>query len=428
MSEKRKSNFALEQIPQEQKRGWLAMLSVLVAIGVDLSSVILGAELATNLPMKEAILSVIVGSGLLAILYTICSLVGATTSLSVSMITKYVFGSKGAKIFSIVICISLLGWFGVQVGFFAENAQILFSELFGITIDIKIINFIGGIMMMSTAIIGYRAIERLSVYSVPFLLILMLITVGLAFRVNGLPSNEIVEKGMTFLQGASLCMSILIVGAITAPDISRWAKSKKECCLASFFGVLFGNSFMIIISILLVKTMASSDIMKIFLALGLAIPGIFVLTLAQWTTNTSNVYSSALGASIIFPKISVNKLSLIVGFIGTALAVSGIYNNFITFLSFLSVIIAPVGGIYTAEFYIVKDRLHNLKEKKDQAFVLRSIIVWILGSIFTYTVTPSPDGLGLFTITTIAPLDGFIFAFILQAIIGKIILKKKGMS
>ncbi len=100
---RRKINYALEQIPENQKRGWVAMFSVLVAIGVDLSSVILGAELAQSMPMKQAILSVIVGSFFSAILYTTCSLVGSSTSLSTSMITKYVFGEAGAKIFSLVI-------------------------------------------------------------------------------------------------------------------------------------------------------------------------------------------------------------------------------------------------------------------------------------------------------------------------------------
>ena len=40
----------------------------------------------------------------MAILYTICAVVGSSTSLSVSMITKNVFGEQGAKVFSIVIC------------------------------------------------------------------------------------------------------------------------------------------------------------------------------------------------------------------------------------------------------------------------------------------------------------------------------------
>ncbi len=417
-----KENFERQQIPQNQKRGWFAMLSVLVAIGVDLSSVLLGSDLAMAMPMDEAIWSVVLGSGILAIMYTLCAIVGAKTGLTAALITEYVFGSKVAKVFALAICLSLLGWFGVQVGFFAENIQVVFSELFGLHIDVWVFSLIGGILMTSTAIVGYRAIEKLSVYSVPFLLILMLVTAGLAFYANGTPVNGVEEQTMTMFDGASLCISILIVGAITAPDISRWSKSVKECTFSSFFGVLIGNSFMIIISIILVKVMGTGDIMQIFLALGLAIPGIFILTLAQWTTNTTNVYSSALGASVVFKKVSPKILSIIVGAIGTLLAVLGIYNNFISFLSLLAIVIAPVGGIYVAEFYICKRRLKDLKGNSKLA--LCSSIIWLLSAAFTYLVTPAPDGLQLFTVTTIAPLDGFAFAFLLQAVAGKLLQKK----
>ena len=282
-------NYALEQVPDDMKRGWKSIFCVLVAIGVDLSSVILGAELANSMPLDKAILSVVVGSFLSAILYTLCSLVGSSTSLSTSMITKYVFGDIGAKIFSLAIGISLLGWFGVQVGFFSENASLLFNN-FNINIDVRILSLVGGLLMMSTVIYGYRAMEKLSVYSVPLLLALMFLTILLGFKANGVPTIEAnMEQTMTFAQGVSLAVSIIIVGAIISPDISRWAKSRKDCTLASFFGILFGNSFMIIVSIILVKCMGTSEIMNIFLALGLAIPGMIVLTLAQWTTNTSNI-------------------------------------------------------------------------------------------------------------------------------------------
>ena len=69
-------NYALEQVPDDMKRGWKSIFCVLVAIGVDLSSVILGAELANSMPLDKAILSVVVGSFLSAILYKLCSLVG----------------------------------------------------------------------------------------------------------------------------------------------------------------------------------------------------------------------------------------------------------------------------------------------------------------------------------------------------------------
>lgn len=409
-------NYALEQVPDDMKRGWKSIFCVLVAIGVDLSSVILGAELANSMPLDKAILSVVVGSFLSAILYTLCSLVGSSTSLSTSMITKYVFGDIGAKVFSLAIGISLLGWFGVQVGFFSENASLLFNN-FNINIDVRILSLIGGLLMMSTVIYGYRAMEKLSVYSVPLLLVLMFLTIFLGFKANGVPTIEAnMEQTMTFAQGVSLAVSIIIVGAIISPDISRWAKSRRDCTISSFFGILFGNSFMIIVSIILVKCMGTSEIMNIFLALGLAIPGMIVLTLAQWTTNTSNIYSSALSIALVVKKVSQKKLTIILGLIATLLAVLGIYEGFINFLNILGIVVAPVGGVYIAEYYIVKKAFKNIEDESSvNPIVTRSIVAWVLGIVITTLST-----YGFITLSTISPLDGFITGFIAQAIIGKL--------
>lgn len=419
--EEEKINYALEQIPENQKRGWVAMFSVLVAIGVDLSSVILGAELAQSMPMKQAILSVIVGSFFSAILYTTCSLVGSSTSLSTSMITKYVFGEAGAKIFSLVIGVSLLGWFGVQVGFFAQNAQIIIKDIFNLDVSMQILSLIGGLLMMSTAIYGYKAMEKLSVYSVPFLLILMMLTIFLAFRANGIPVDDNMKSTMTFAGGVSLSMSIIIVGAIVSPDISRWARSRRDCALSSFLGIQFGNAFMIIVSIILVKCMGTSDIMRIFITLGIAIPGIIVLTLAQWTTNTSNVYSASLSIALVLKKAPEKVLTIVLGIVATLLAVFGIYEGFIGFLNLLGIVIAPVGGVYTAEYYIVKQELKGFdKGVLYKPIVKRSIVSWIIGILITYLST-----YGFITLTTIAPLDGFIAGFIVQSIIGKVLCSVK---
>lgn len=414
-----KSNeYELEKVPQDMKRGWIAMFSILMAVGVDLSSVLLGAELASGMSMKNGILSVIVGSFFMAILYTICAVVGSSTSLSVSMITKNVFGEQGAKVFSIVIALSLLGWFGVQVGFFAENAQIIIKEITGISVSMPLLSLIGGLLMMSTAIVGYKAMEKLSVYSVPFLVILIGITLFLAIGKYGINPIETETGNMSFAAGVSLSMSIGIVGAIISPNISRWAKSNKDCVMASFFGMLIGNSFMIIISIVLIKIMGIADIMKMFIVLGLGIPGIIVLTLAQWTTNTGNIYSSSLSMSIILRNIPIKKISFTLGIMATMLAVFGIYNQFVGFLNLLGIIIAPVGGIYTSEFYVIKEKFTNSNEY-NQKTNLSAICAWIIGIIITYMATPSPKGLGIISITSIAPLDGFMTGFVSYAILSK---------
>lgn len=419
------SDFAREAVPKELRRSWFSMFSVLVAIGVDLSSVILGAELAKGMPLKDAILSVCVGSFILAILCTICAVVGSSTNLSTSMITKYVFGKYGAQVFSAVIGISLLGWFGVQVGFFADNAQTVLHDAFHMHVNIKILSLIGGLLMMTTAIIGYRAIEKLSVWSVPLLLILMLLTLYLTLSKYPLHVSLPSGSGLTFGAAISLVISIMIVGATTQPDIARWAKSRKDAVIATFFGMFIGNSFMIVLAILMSKAMGTEDMMKIFITLGLAIPGILVLTLAQWTTNTSNLYSSSLGFSLIFTKFSKAWITVVLGLVATALAVLGIYDLFVPFLNILAIVIAPISGIYVAEFFCVKEEFKRYGLKLEaRNVVIRSIIAWAAGMLVTYFTTAAPTGLQLFTFTTIPPLDGILTGFIVQTVLGLVFKKQ----
>lgn len=414
------SDFAREVVPKEFRRSWFAMFSVFVAIGVDLSSVILGAELANGMPLNDAILSVCVGSLLLAILCSICAVVGSSTNLSTSMITKYVFGEYGAKLFSIVIGVSCLGWFGVQVGFFAENAHTVLRDAFHVTIDVQTLSIIGGLLMMTTAIYGYQAMEKLSVWSVPLLLGLMLICLFLVLKDHSLAVSIPTTGAFTIGGAISLVISMFIVGATISPDITRYAKSKKDAIIATFFGIFIGNSFMIIVSILMSKAMGTGDMMKIFLVLGWAIPGVVILTLAQWTTNTTNLYSSSLGFALIFTKIPKWLLTVILGIIATTLGVLGIFDRFISFLFILSIVVAPIGGIYVSEFFLIKREFRRYDSQlAARPVVVRSLVAWGMGMLVTYLTTDQPTGLALFSITTVSSLDGFLTGFIVQTVLGK---------
>ncbi|WP_349729944.1 cytosine permease [Peribacillus frigoritolerans] len=420
--EEKNLNFELEEVPKHLRRTWFGMFSILVAVGCDLASVMLGGQLANGMSLSNAILVACVGAIITASLCTICAVVGSSTNLSTSMITKYVFGKYGALPFSLITGISLLGWYGVQVGFFADNVQTLLQGYFGLAIDIKLLCFIGGMLMMTTSIYGFRAMEKLSVWSVPFLLVLLLITLFLGLKNYSLPVEIKNLESFTFGSAVSIVISGYILGAILQPDISRWAKSKKDAIISTFFGILLGQIFMITLAILLSKAMRTDDMMRIFLTLGLAIPGIIILTLTQWVTNTGNLYSSSLSFSLVFEKIPKKLLTIILGFIATGTAVFGIFENFIPFLEILAVFIAPVGGIYVAEFFLVKTEFKRYQNRVEaQKIVVHSIISWVVGIIVTYLTTSQPTGLQLFSLTTIPSLDGFLTGFAVQAVIGKLL-------
>ena len=419
------SDYSLKQVPKSQQKSWISLFSIWVAIGVDLAGVILGVQLAKGLPLGRAVWAVILGSLILAAICTITASVGAATNLSTSMINRYVFGSKGTLFYSAMVGLSLLGWFGVQVGFFADNAKTAFMSAIGLNWPTWAYSIIAGIFMVGTTLYGYRAFSRLSEFSVPFLLGLMLIALFISLHSHGLPVTHVTES-LSFGSAIALVISSFIVGAATQPDISRWAKSQRDSIIGTFLGMFVGNAFMILVSIFMSKSLNSSDMMKMLIMIGMGIPGIIILSLTQWVTNTSNLYSASLGFNVIFTKAPFRILVLVLGIVATLLGVFGIYNQFVPFLNILGIFIAPVPGIYIAEYYFVKTEFKRLQyNRKPKSIVWRSMLSWLIGIVVTYLTTDAPTGLGIIKLTQIPPLDGILTGFLIQLIGGYMIKNDK---
>jgi len=424
MENTKSNDYEREPVPKNLRKGWISISSVWIAIGIDLSAVLLGAELGAGMSLSQALWAVFLGSLFLGLLGAFCAYVGAATGLSTAMISTFTFGRNGAKITSLFLAVSSLGWFGVQAGFFAENAHAALASIFGMDVSVKLLALIGGLLMMSTAVYGYQAIEKLSKFSVPLLILLIFIAL---FLVIGEKGTDVMLKtqntAFSFGTATSLVIGIFVLGTILAPDISRWARSKKDAVLSAFIGFFVGNSFMLVMAILLSKAMNTSDLITIFTVVGLGMPAIVVLTLAQWTTNTNNLYSSSLGLAVLFPGIPKKLLTLIAGILATLVAVLGIFDQFVTFLSIITVLIAPIGGIYAAEYYFVNKQQFRFDNEKRVSFVGRSFIVWLLASSVAFLTTDAPAGLGIFDITAIPALDGFLIALASQTVLGKILSK-----
>lgn len=422
------SDYSLKQVPKSQQKSWISLFSIWVAIGVDLAAVMLGVQLAKGLPLDRAIWAVIRGSLILAIICTITASVGASTNLSTSMITRYVFGSKGTLLYSAMGGLSLLGWFGTQVGFFADNAKTAFSTAFGLNWPTWSWAVIAGIFMVGTTLYGYRALSKLSEFSVPLLLILMLIALFISLRTHGLPTDH-VKATLSFGSAMALVISSTIVGAATQPDISRWAKSQKDSIIGTFFGMFIGNAFMVLVSIFMSKSLGSSDMMKMLIMIGMGVPGIIVLSLTQWVTNTNNLYSASLNFNVIFTKVPFKVLVLVLGTIATLFGVFGIYNAFVPFLNILGVFIAPIPGIYVAEYYFVKKEFNRLGAGQEpQTVVWRSLFAWVVGIVVTFLTTDKPTGLGILTLTQVPPLDGVLVGFLVQLVVGYLVKVKSPVT
>ncbi|GGJ98212.1 cytosine permease [Lentibacillus kapialis] len=414
-------DYELDPVPEDKRQGWFKQTLVWIAGIVALSATALGGALGSGMNLTDAIIASFIGTFLLSLLSALCCIVGAKTGLSTALISSFALGRYGSMAVSVIIAISLFGWFGVQLDLFGSSLNKVIMDVFGLNIAPGILMIIGGALMTLTACIGYRAIEKLSTIAVPLLAILLIGSVYMiskSFSFEELNHMALTSNPLTVGMGISSVIGSLSVGAIIGPDISRYAKSAKDAAISAFLSYFAAYCVVLIIAAVLAKATSEVDVVAIMIGIGWGTGGMLVLILAQWTTNNTNIYSSALGFSVIFKKVPKYILTIIAGIIGTTFAISGIYDHFIPFLNVLSVLIPPIGGIYTADF-IFKHREYkfdNIQHIPNMR--VQSLLTWFIASIVAFITTPNPTGFGLFTITGAPGIDSFLAAFIIQLIIG----------
>ena len=420
-------NYERERVPEKDRKRWLSISMVWIAIGIDLSGMFMGVALSQGMAFWTAIAAVAIGSIILGVLAIGTTYIGAKAGLSTGMISRISFGKKGASLMGAIMGISSLGWFGVQIGFFAENIGSAISQLTSTTVPSWLLSLIGGGLMMLSAFWGYQAIEKLCTYSVPLLAALIIIATIMSINKNGASGLAIPPQASTISFGlaVSLVIGVYMVGVVMAPDVARWAQNPKQAMIAGFVGFTIGNSFMIIISLILVKVMKTADLTAVFFALGLGIPYILVLTLAQWTTNTNNLYSASLDFSIVFKRVNPKVITVICGSLGILMAMFGIYGMFENFLSIVTVLVSPIAGIYMIDYFLYKEKYEFSYEEKLQDYYPVSIISWVIGSTVAFMTSQPPAGFGLFTLTNISALDGIIVAGICYFVLTKLTKGRK---
>lgn len=426
-------DYAREPVPLAQRRSWIRLSMIWIAVGVDLSALVLGAALAAGMTLWQAIIAISLGSLILAIIGGVCSYVGSATSLSTAMINRFTFGERGSLVVILVSTITLMGWFGVAAGFFGESAHVVVKSVFGMDLDARWFALLGGILMTATATIGYKAIEKLSLVAVPLMLSFL---AGLISKLSMEGDNlssllTIAPEGDPIKIGTaiSLVVGAFILACAGSPDVARWAKNSRDAVLSGFFGFLIGNSLMMFVAAFLSRLTGTEDVIKIMLSIGWGALAVVLLILAQWTTNDNNMYSAGLNLSILFKWVPKRVLTIIAGTIGTGFALFGIYDNFIGFLSMLSPFAAPIAGIYLVEYFFLnreRFKVAYLREQKVASIYWHSLIVWLISAILALMTTPSTDGgLGLFTLTQVPVLDGLFSAMLLQYVSGKTINRLK---
>lgn len=420
------NDYSDVQVAEVDRKSWFNISVIIFAAVITIPVFLLGQTFAYNMNFYDSSLATMIACLFLTIILSLTAYVGSTTNLPTAQICKITFGEIGGKITSFIIGLALIGWFGVTASFFGTSFAGILENSYQIVLDPKVITTIGGLMMMITAIIGFRGLDKISIIFSPVLLILLLTLLYKALmlpEVNVKLSNS-GTNAISVLSAISIVFGGFAVGIVVAPDLTRYSKKKSDGVIAYILGVFLASPLFIIFTTFLTKVSGYGEYSQIMNFFGWAGLALLILFMASWTTNDNNLYSSSLCLVPIFTKSKKWKIATVLGLIGVFLGVIGVLDKFIPFLTLLGVFIPPIAGVYIADFYVLrKNFFRNLEFDKLEVKPIRkrAFISWILACVIGYmTTSQTSGGMGLFEITKLSALDSILSAFFFHILFSKI--------
>ena len=366
---------------------WYSLAGIWFGGMVSVPTLLVGSTLIASLSFHLSLWAGLIGFSFVVIFMSLLSIAAVKERKETVSLAASSFGKNGAKlIVGLIIGWSTLGWFGIQSNIAGESFSKIVTEMNGPDIPVWISSIFWGIIMVVTAVFGFKYLKWLNYVAVPAIIVLLVYGLVITFKTHDFQEilNFTPKEKMPLLQAIGFTIGFISVGGVISPDYNRFAATKKDAVLGSIFGVIPSALCLLAIGSILAITQGTYDIVKIFSSLGFPFFAMSILILATWTSNVINVYSSGLAFNNLLDLGNENrsKTTLIVGVFGIFLAALGVLSYFMNFISLLTITITPIAGVMISDYFISKTY------KEDAlSFNWKGIFSWISGVLLMVSMT-----------------------------------------
>ncbi len=339
-------DFPIDPVPAAHRRSFFSIAVVLLGFTIFVPTMMAGAAIGPSFTFPRFLVVLVLGSAVLGGYVAAIGWLGARTGLTSVVMNRYAFGTGGAKLASLLLGGTQIGWFGVVVGSVGElTAQAFGWSGWG---PRAVVMIVVAALMIVTAAYGYEGMYWVSLISTPLILILAF---WVCFRAvdhaGGVSGLWNVQPVTTMGLGAAITT---IVGTFAsagtqAANWTRFARTGRQAATAAIIGFAIGNGLMIFFGAIGAISYQQADFVVLLLDMGLIFWALFLLFGNYWKSNADAAYAFGVAGAEMFNK--ANKLPFIVGggVIGTVLALTGVHQHIITYLVLLGVFIPPIGGV-----------------------------------------------------------------------------------
>lgn len=340
------SDYSLEAVPQSARKGFWNMFFVMLGFTFFSASMSVGAKLGNGLNLPGFLEACLIGGVILSAYCGVLAYIGSDTGMTMDLLCRRTFGTRGCYLSSLILGFTQIGWFGVGVAMFSiPAAELLGISEWGLTIA-------AGILMTATAATGMKALEIVSYISVPLIVVLGVYSMITSVSDGGGLAAIFAQSAgsITLGTGIGYVIGSFISGGTATPNFIRFARNSKIAVGTTVIAFFLGNTLMFCFGAIGGAFTGKDDIFYVMIAQGLAIPALIVLGANIWTTNNNALYTGGLAISNI-TGVRMKMTTWIAGIAGTALAI-WLYWNFVGWLNILNCALPPIGIIVILDYFM----------------------------------------------------------------------------
>ena len=406
-------DYPLSAVPKSARKPFWSLCLLLMGFALTSTTLFAGGALGPIFSVPQLMAIIVIGNLILGCYCAALGYIASQSGLTTVLMARFSFGNVGSRWVDFIMGFTQIGWYAFTT---AVVVQVLLELLGGPSEGILYVALVlfFNYAFCATAYIGYRAIDWLSRLAVPAMLVLVAISLFLAFRdFGGATSLPEPTGGMNMGAALAVVIGTFISGGTQATNWSRFADSGKSAVVATLSAFMVVNGILVFAGAFCTLVYGSEDLIKAMATQGILAGGVILLILNVWTTQDNTIYAFSVAGANMFRTHKRHAFVLGGATLALVFTLSGIYELLPQYLIFLGTVIPPVGGIIMVDFWLRHGGRFPKLSSRLPAFNWAGVIAYVVGSVVAYGT--GTVGLG------IGPVNGIVTAAVIYGIFCRVL-------
>ena len=369
--------------------GFLDQTALWGNLGISLLLIVAGTFVLAPDPglpalsLGAALVAIVVGAVIGNLFLGLGARAGAETGVPAMVMLRGLFGWRGSWVPTAANIAQNLGWATVEIMVIAAAAHQVSRA--GVPRWLAVVLTGGAATLMALRPLGVVRgyLKRVAVW------IVLASTVYLFVQVLRRPLPPLGEGSWTaFWKSVDLVIALPISWLPLAADYTRHSRNPNDAFRGAALGYGLATVAFFTLGVLATATgVAGDDVIASLLALPAGAIALLVLVVDEVDEVFANVYSTAVSAQNLRPRLDRRIAAVAVGVIATGLALAfDDYASYETFLLVLSSVFVPLFATFVVDYYVVRRGSWDVSD--DAPFRWEMLIPWIAGFVAYQLINP----------------------------------------